>query len=89
MGQRRAAKPELRVQGVCEEEAGSARGEFRGERGERVGWLIEARCGCRGPPICQQTGRPPSYPKNLVAQCNMAPPQSLQLAVWALFGVVS
>ncbi|TWW72100.1 Fibroblast growth factor receptor-like 1 [Takifugu flavidus] len=42
------------------------------------------------PPISQQTGRPPpNYPKNLVGQCNMAPPQSLQLAVWALFGVVS
>lgn len=43
----------------------------------------------RDPPIGQQTGRPPSYPKNLVGQCNTAPPQSLQLAVWALFGVVS
>lgn len=41
-------------------------------------------------PICQRTACPPlSYLKNLVSQCNMAPPQSLQLAVWALFGVVS
>lgn len=47
-------------------------------------------CSWRKPPICQRTACPPmSYLKNLVGQCNMAPPQSLQLAVWALFGVVS
>lgn len=64
-------------------EAGDA--EIRGERGRRV---VEAPCFYQ--PVCRQTGRPPpSYPKNLVSQCNTAPPQSLQLAVWALFGVVS
>lgn len=40
--------------------------------------------------IGQWAACPPlSYPKNLVSQCNMAPPQSPQLAVCALFGVVS
>ena len=49
-------------------------------------------CGWRDSllPICQWTACPPmSYLKNLVSQCNMAPSQSLQLAVWALFRVVS
>lgn len=56
---------------------------------------VDRRAGAGGggfgdPPICQRAARaPPSYLKNLVGQCNMAPPQSLQLAVWALFGVVS
>lgn len=85
MGQKRAAK-----QHTGRVTKGQGAHVVRLEARERDGWrLIEARCGWRDPPICQQTGRPPSYPKNLVGQCNMAPPQSLQLAVWALFGVVS